>query len=153
MTIVRGLEEAMAKLTEIGGEGERIASREIVASALNVQRRAKERLTESEAVDTGRLRNSITIAETDADLNTLSDQATGSEVGVKSGGKAGGREAPTMVRPGMLNAKIGTDVKYARKIEFTGPPHPRPYLFPSLEEERPQLLRRLSNELKKLERR
>ena len=148
MTIVRGLEEAMAKLTEISEEGERIASREIVASALNVQRRAKERLTESEAVDTGRLRNSVAVAESDSALDMASSQATGGPQG-----SAGGREAPVMVRPGMLNAKIGTNVEYARKIEFTGPPHPRPYLFPSLEEERPQLLRRLSNELKKLERR
>lgn len=147
MTVIRGLEEAMAKLTEISEEGERIASREVVASALNVQRRAKERLTETEAVDTGRLRNSVTVAENDSSLDMLSNQATG---GPK--GSAGGREAPVMVRPGMLRAKIGTNVHYGPKVEFTGPPYPRPFLFPSLEEERPQMLRRLTDELKKLER-
>ena len=146
MTIIRGLEETMAKLREIGEEGERIASREIVASALNVQRFARESLTETEAVDTGRLRNSVTVAESDSALDMASSQATG---GPK--GSAGGREAPTMVRPGMLNAKIGTNVEYAQAIEFTGPPYPRPYLFPSAERERPQLLRRLRAALKKLE--
>jgi hypothetical protein len=146
MTIIRGLDEAMAKLREIGEEGERIASREIVASALNVQRFARESLTETEAVDTGRLRNSVTVAESDSELDMASSQATG---GPK--GSAGGREAPTMVRKGMLNAKIGTNVGYAWQIEHTGPPHPRPYLFPSAERERPQLLRRLQAELKKLE--
>ena len=146
MTVIRGLEEAMAKLVAIGEEGERIASREVVASALNVQRRAKERLTETEAVDTGRLRNSVTVAESDSALNAASDQATGGPQG-----SAGGREAPTMVRPGMLAAKIGTNVHYGPDIEFTGPPYPRPFLFPSLEEERPQMLRRLTEALKRLE--
>jgi hypothetical protein len=144
---MRGLEEAMGKLREIGEEGERIASREIVASALNVQRFAKESLTETEAVDTGRLRNSVTVAPSDSQLDMASSQATG---GPK--GSAGGREAPTMVQPGMLNAKVGTNVVYGPKVEFTGPPYPRPFLFPSAERERPQLLKRLQHELKKLER-
>lgn len=145
---VEGLEAAVRKLTELGEEGERIASQEIVASALDIQGVAKRLLTDQDAVDTGLLRNSVTVAPTDSELARLSDTATGGEPG-----SGGGTEAQSMVVPGMLDAWVGTNVHYGPEIELgRGGMPARPYLNPAVESERPKLRRRLERALKKLER-
>lgn len=151
-TTIHGLEEAVRKLKAIGAEGERIASKEIVASALDVQAEAKRILTRTKAVDTGRLRNSIAVGEFETEIIVNSETATGTEPGLKSGGSAGGAEAPNAIRAGMLNAVIGTNVHYAAAIHFgTRRVAPRPYLVPAVEMVRPKMLRRLEKSLKKLE--
>lgn len=137
MTTIHGLDEAVRVLTRIGEEGERIASREIVAGALDVQAGAK-RMT---PVDTGRLRNSIAVAESEP------------EVAARSAAAGPQAEAPNAVRPGMLRAVIGTNVEYAREVHFgTRAMGARPFLVPALEVERPKVLRRLRRALRDLER-
>ena len=147
-TSVTGVQEAMAKLREIGAEGERIASREVVAAALDVQATAKTIITETEAVDTGRLRNSIAVAESETGVVSQSNAATGGPPG-----SGEGTEATNAIRPGMLSAWIGTNVEYAKEIHFGARGMAaRPFLVPSVEEHRPKLLRRLRAEIKALER-
>lgn len=148
MIRVTGVKEAAGKLKALGAEAERVASREIVASALDVQGQAKRLLTSQGAVDTGRLRNSVTVAPTDGELARLSDTATGGD-----SGSAGGNEADTMVVPGMLEAWVGTNVHYGPAIEFGARGrYARPYLVPALEGESPKLRRRLERALKRMER-
>lgn len=143
---VTGIEDTVRSLRRLGEEGERAASREIEATALDVQGDAKKLLTSQGAVDTGRLRNSVTVAPTDSELARLSAQATGGEPG-----SDGGTDAPTMVVPGMMSAYIGTNVEYAREIEFgRGGRGARPYLTPALEGRRAQFRRRLETALKRL---
>jgi HK97 gp10 family phage protein len=136
-TNVHGLEEAMRKLAAIGERGAEIASAELVAAALNVQGDAKR----NTPVDTGRLRNSIAVAEGQSEVAALSGTATAST------------EPAPQIRAGMLTASIGTNVEYGPAIEFgvMGRP-PRPFLVPAVEAERPQLLARLRSSLKELER-
>lgn len=150
-THITGIEEVVRKLVALGPEGERIASTEVVASALAVHKTAREILTNTGAVDTGRLRNSVTVAANDDDLNDASDRATGHEPGEKSGGKSGGKESPLRVHDGMLSAVIGTNVHYAAAVHFgTSGMAGRPFLFPAIEEERPKMLRRLQAALAKV---
>jgi hypothetical protein len=169
MTKLRGLKEAVDKLSKLGEEGERIASTEIVASALTIQTDAKRAV----AVITGRLRNSIAVAASEAEVVAVSSTGTDKS------------PAPNAIRAGMLNAVIGTNVSYAKRQEFgfmgteevqahNVAAHTRkdgtavrahgrsahsrkantpakPYLKPAYEKERPKLLKRLRAELKKLE--
>jgi hypothetical protein len=147
MTTVRGISEAVAKLQEIGAEGERIASREIVAAALDIHGEARRFATDTGAVDTGRLRNSITVAPAPGPLSTASDQATGGEKG-----SGGGTEAPLMVEDGMLNALIGTNVDYALSVHYGTTRTPgRPFLTTPFELGKPKLLANLTAALKGLE--
>lgn len=115
-------------LLMVGREGERTVSREVIRAALNIQRSAKERAP----VDTGRLRNSITVAESEEDLPRSIE------------------EGPfrNQIRAGMLTAVIGTNVEYAPFQEFGTSRMPaQPYLFPAYEEERPKFVERLQREL------
>lgn len=148
MIAVRGLAEVARKIRQIGEEGERILSREVVATALDVMGEARQILTDTKAVDTGRLRNSVTVAEKESDVVLLSNQATGGPPG-----SGGGQPAPTMVRAGMLNAVIGSNVDYALHIHYGARSMPaRPFLVPAVERHRPLMLGRLEKSLKKLER-
>lgn len=129
---VRGIGDAVAKLRQIGAEGERIASTEIVAAALNIQTGSKQ-IT---PVDTGRLRNSIAVAEQAQSL---------------AGDDEGG-PVPNGIRDGMLTAVIGTNVTYAPDVHYGTTRMPgRPFLTTPFEQEKPKLLARLQSELKKLE--
>lgn len=144
-TSIEGLERAMARLREIGGQADEIAGREIVASAVAVQARAKQILTETAAVDTGRLRNSIAAADTEDQVVSASSQATGAD--------EGGVEAPNRLSAATRNATIGTNVEYAPKIHYGTRRMPaRPFLVPAVEEERPRLVERLEKAVKRFER-
>lgn len=86
---------------------------------LQMEGRAKETITEKEAVDTGRLRGSITYA-TQKEHSTGSPPAKGSDYSAGSVDKN--------------KVAVGTNVEYAPYIEFgTYKMASRPYLRPTLE--------------------
>jgi HK97 gp10 family phage protein len=119
------LRRALLTVTE---EGAKAASREIVRAGLNIQREAKR----AAPVDTGRLRNSIAVAEHESDL----------QLSIEEG------PARNQIRPGMLTAVVGTNVEYAPSVEFgTRRQRPQPYLLPAHEAESRQLLERLREQL------
>jgi hypothetical protein len=134
---VEGLDDVLRNLKRFGAGTERAVSQSVVASGLAIQGQARRDV----AWDTGRLRNSIAVAEDEETLALVSDIA------------APGIEAPNAIRPGMLSAVVGTNVQYAKRIEFgfigvdsMGRYYnqaPRPYLFPALEQERKPFFQRL----------
>jgi hypothetical protein len=108
---VEGVPELMRRLRQLGPEFELAASRgAVVPTALAIHGGYRSRLTAQNAVDTGRLRNSVAIAEEEEVLASNSATATGRNEGNK--------QAPNMIRDGMLTALIGTNVQYAKRIEF-----------------------------------
>lgn len=129
---VEGMGRLRRALLTVTEEGAKAASREIVRAGLNIQREAKR----AAPVDTGRLRNSIAVAEHESDL----------QLSIEEG------PARNQIRPGMLTAVVGTNVEYAPHVEFgtqRGGRHQRarPYLLPAHEAESRQLLERLRKEL------
>lgn len=132
---VEGMGRVRAALLRVTGEAQRTASREVVRSALNIQTGAKQRVP----VDTGRLRNSIAVAE---DEGGIFETET-----VRASGRSSIR-GQNQIRAGMLSAVVGTNVEYARPVEFgTRRAAAKPYLFPAAEEERPQFHARIRREL------
>lgn len=127
MIQVRGMSNVRRALLRVSGEGQKAASRAIVATALDIQREAKERVP----VDTGRLRNSIAVAEHESGIPAT----------------VGTQIAANQIRPGMTTAVIGTSVDYAPNVEFgTSRSRAQPYLFPAAEINRPKLVERLIRE-------
>lgn len=101
--------------------------RALMAIGLKAERYAKDNLTQMRAVDTGRLRNSVTFAlagESAAIDSYTADRGKGGEppAGGTYSGAAEGDDGDTVVY-------IGTNVEYAPYIEFgTERRGPRPYL-------------------------
>lgn len=127
MTEVRvtGIPEALAHIRKMGEQVQAAASVAVVSTALDIQAEAKR----NTPVDTGRLRNSIAVAQDPAEASRNSDAAT----------EAG--EASNAIQKGMLSAVIGTNVNYAPKIhEGTRFIAPRPFLRNALEANRGKLL-------------
>lgn len=132
MIQIEGMGRLRKALLTVTQEGEKTTSRVVASSALNIQRRAKQNLTTNKSVDTGRLRNSIAVAETEAELPETEGIAI----------------APNQIRAGMLSAVVGTKVFYGPFVEFgTRRSRAKPYLFPAYEEERSQFIQRLQKEL------
>lgn len=122
---IEGMSQVRRALLKVTEAGHKAASSEVVRSGLNIQRGAKQRAP----VDTGRLRNSIAVAEKAEDIPTTE-------------GKAVARNA---IRPGMLDAVVGTSVDYAPPVEFGVRGRPgQPFLHPALEEESPQFVDRMA---------
>lgn len=123
---VTGIATTRRALLAVGRDAEKIASREVVRSALNVQSGAKR----GTPVDTGRLRNSIAVAESEESLPD------------------GSGSGPGQVRPGMLKAVIGTNVSYAIHVHFGARGVPaKPFLFNAFEEEWPRFVGALKAKL------
>ena len=107
---------------------------------------AKLFLTESDAVDTGRLRNSISHA-TRFDSKSKSyrwgDSSKGRDV------KGGSDSTDPHSTPKELTAVVGTNVEYARFIELGSlGQEPRPYLKPSVTEHIGEYRQIIKKELK-----
>lgn len=127
---IEGMPALRAALLRVTGEAERTTQREVKRSALNVQNGAKKR----------------------------APVGTPESTGVP--GYVGGRLRNSIthrIDNNGLNAEIGTNVVYAKRVEFgfngvdalgrRYNQRPQPYLFPALEEERGPFLRRLRREL------
>lgn len=142
---------------------EKAVNRAVVGAALDIQRAAKKLAP----VDTGRLQNSIAVAEKQQALARNSDQATEK------------REARNEINATMTSAVIGTNLNYAQAVEFGSRPHhirpknaealhfevggekvfatqvqhpgtpARPYMTPAFKIRGKELEKRLKRELKK----
>jgi HK97 gp10 family phage protein len=109
-------------------EVQRQASYAVVDAALAIQTQAKEDVP----VDTGRLMNSISVAETEADVAAVSQSANQYHA------------PPPRIRDGMLGAVVGTNVEYAKQVEFgSSGRRAKPYLFPAFEQTHPRFYQRL----------
>lgn len=80
------------------------------AIGMTAERHAKEIITEEQAVDTGRLRNSITFAISGKEANTRSYRG--------DHGEEGGTYSGTAPESRDKSVYIGTNVKYAAGIEL-----------------------------------
>ena len=125
-----------------------VARRALMVIGLKAERYAKANCTEMKAVDTGRLRNSITFAMAGGRANTTSyaaDRGKGGKppaTGSYSGTAEGGEED--------LAVYIGTNVEYAPYIEFgTERRGPRPFLHNAAADHAAEYREILQRELKK----
>ena len=107
---VTGATKVIAALGAAGPRVRKAASREVVRAALRVQAEAKA----NTPVDTGRLRNSIAVADNEAGLDAVG-----------------------MLSPDTLSAVVGTNVEYAIYVHNgTSRVAGRPFLFNAWEAER-----------------
>lgn len=125
---ISGGRELERKLRALPPTVRRTASRVVVKHALGVQSQAK-RLC---PIDTGRLRNSIAVADGEPLLDRLSG-AIATIPDPPRGGRIT-QEAGLGIKPGMILAVIGTVVHYGPNVEFgLLRQRPQPFLFPAAE--------------------
>lgn len=129
-----GSKEAIENMRKVVGETQKEIRDAVLKTAFDIEKDAKELVP----VDTGRLRASITVNWPDSNFARAPLQGP-----VKESRPEDGIERPEAV-PETFNAIIGTNVEYARKVEFGIGRRPKAFLYPALASNQDKLNQRLA---------
>lgn len=143
---IKGLSETVKKLRDLGQNVDKIADNSLRKSARDIKREVEDRIEAVGAVDTGRLRNSITIkklGQCQYAVGTDVEYAPYVEFGTGSMGDPA-------VAHNVSDMCVRKDKKTGKgKIVHFSPHPPRPYMRPAFNAKRDVVMLNLTNAITK----